>query len=172
MSDCDVITKYFLKICSLTRTKWNTDFSVFLQVDFQGLHIVVKAQRWHGKQYVFSIDGLPLLLVTPFAGSVATLSGNMPGFMRFRDYRLHAVKCAGQRAIQHWAAQHGHFQGQRILACDEADELRDALLYTLFSIFGNLIHKIIGWTLTSFISPFKTMSCGFAFNSTFFWQLW
>lgn len=41
--------------------------SELLQVEFQGLHVHVEAQRGHGEQDVLPVDGLPLLLVAALA---------------------------------------------------------------------------------------------------------
>ena len=45
-----------------------TYLSVFLEIDFEGFYIIVKAERWHGKEDVFSVDGLAFFLVAPLAG--------------------------------------------------------------------------------------------------------
>lgn len=50
-----------------TRARAENYLTEFLQVELQRLHVHVEAQRGHGKQDVFPVDGLPLLLVAALA---------------------------------------------------------------------------------------------------------
>lgn len=43
-------------------------FSVFCEVNFQSLGVILESQRCHGKQYILSIDRLSLLLLTFLGG--------------------------------------------------------------------------------------------------------
>jgi hypothetical protein len=49
-----------------------THFAILGQVDLQGFRIIFESQRSHGKQDIFSIHRLPLLLLT-FLGSCVTV---------------------------------------------------------------------------------------------------
>lgn len=42
--------------------------SKLLQVKFERLHVHIKTQCGHGKQDIFAVDGLALLLMTSLAG--------------------------------------------------------------------------------------------------------
>lgn len=59
----DDIVNFFKSIARLLFTFHR--FAILLQVQFQRLHIVVKAQRGHGKQNVLTVDGFPLFSLTP-----------------------------------------------------------------------------------------------------------
>ena len=41
--------------------------TIFLKVELQGLNVVVKPQGGHGEEDIFTVDGLPLLSLTPVA---------------------------------------------------------------------------------------------------------
>ena len=41
--------------------------TIFLKVELQGLNVVVKPQGGHGKEDIFTVDGPPLLSLTPVA---------------------------------------------------------------------------------------------------------
>ena len=41
--------------------------TIFLKVELQGLYVVVKPQGGHGEEDIFTVDGFPLLSLTPVA---------------------------------------------------------------------------------------------------------
>ena len=59
----------FTNISLKTKIHIMAYISVFLEICFERFHIVIKAKCCHGKQDVFSIDGLPFLLMTSLTSS-------------------------------------------------------------------------------------------------------
>lgn len=55
------------KVSAFQLPRSASHLSELLQVELQGLHVHVEAQRGHGEQDVLAVDGLPLLLVAALA---------------------------------------------------------------------------------------------------------
>jgi hypothetical protein len=53
-------------------------FSIFLQVKFQGFHVVVEPQRRHGEQDVFTVDGFPFFGLDLTRNYEPSGTANMP----------------------------------------------------------------------------------------------